>query len=198
MVVVQNFESLEWVFPFNHAGELPENVMWNWPENCFGGISSLDEPTAGHILIASGPKLPMSYNSENDLIERIKKGDPSGFEAIVLRYQDRIHNLCRYMLQDPRDAQDAAQDVFLKAYRGHERLQTGRIPLHMALPDRRKHLPRLQEKITPRALKKQPLTEDLPSTDPSRRTLRIKRDRTESITKGRFKSCRKSRGRPLC
>jgi RNA polymerase sigma-70 factor (ECF subfamily) len=60
----------------------------------------------------------MTPISESDLIERFKKGGSSAFEAIVLRHQNRIYNLCRYMLQDPEDARDAAQDVFLKAYRG--------------------------------------------------------------------------------
>jgi len=45
-----------------------------------------------------------------------KDSDISGFEELVRKYQDRIYNLCRYMLDDPQDAQDAAQDAFLKAY----------------------------------------------------------------------------------
>jgi RNA polymerase sigma-70 factor (ECF subfamily) len=59
----------------------------------------------------------MNSADDSDLIERFKKGDPSAFEALVRKYQDKIYNLCRYMLRDPEDAQDAAQDVFLKAYR---------------------------------------------------------------------------------
>lgn len=56
--------------------------------------------------------------NDSDLIRRFRNGDPSAFETILLGHQDRIYNLCRYMLQDPQNAQDAAQDVFLKAYRG--------------------------------------------------------------------------------
>jgi RNA polymerase sigma-70 factor (ECF subfamily) len=59
----------------------------------------------------------MTFSIESDLIERFKQGDPSAFEALVRKHQDRIYNICRYMLQDPQIAQDAAQDVFLKAYR---------------------------------------------------------------------------------
>jgi RNA polymerase sigma-70 factor, ECF subfamily len=44
--------------------------------------------------------------------------DIPDFEELVRKYQDRIYNLCRYMLRDHQDAQDAAQDAFLKAYRG--------------------------------------------------------------------------------
>jgi len=60
----------------------------------------------------------MTFSDEIDLIERFKKGDSSVFETIVRKYQDRIYNLCRYMLEDSREAQDAAQDAFIKAYQG--------------------------------------------------------------------------------
>ncbi len=49
-------------------------------------------------------------------VDRFKAGNLSGFEDIVRKYQDRIYNLCRRMLENPHDAEDAAQDVFLKAF----------------------------------------------------------------------------------
>lgn len=55
---------------------------------------------------------------ENKIIEHFKNGDTSVFEGLVLKYQDRIYTLCRYMLENPQDAEDAAQDTFIKAYRG--------------------------------------------------------------------------------
>lgn len=51
-------------------------------------------------------------------LKRFKNGDISAFEELVLNYQDRIYNLCLYMLGNKHDAEDAAQDTFLKAYRG--------------------------------------------------------------------------------
>jgi RNA polymerase sigma-70 factor (ECF subfamily) len=51
-----------------------------------------------------------------DLLLRFKDGDLPAFEEFVIEYQDRIFNLCRYMLGNARDAEDAAQDVFIKAY----------------------------------------------------------------------------------
>jgi RNA polymerase sigma-70 factor (ECF subfamily) len=51
------------------------------------------------------------------LIIDFHKGNVSAFESIVLNYQDRIYNLCLYMLGNRHDAEDAAQDTFLKAYR---------------------------------------------------------------------------------
>jgi RNA polymerase sigma-70 factor, ECF subfamily len=58
----------------------------------------------------------MNFPDDIELITRFKDGDRSAFEQLVLKYQDRVYNLCRHMVQDADDAQDAAQDVFIKAY----------------------------------------------------------------------------------
>jgi RNA polymerase sigma-70 factor (ECF subfamily) len=50
-----------------------------------------------------------------NLIERFKTGDTSAFGEIVSKYQDKVYNLCRHMLRNAYDAEDAAQEVFLKA-----------------------------------------------------------------------------------
>ncbi len=60
----------------------------------------------------------MTFSDDKDLIVRSQRGDHSAFEQLVLKYQDRIYNLCRHMIQDSDDTQDAAQEVFIKAYSG--------------------------------------------------------------------------------
>jgi RNA polymerase sigma-70 factor (ECF subfamily) len=108
----------------------------------------------------------MTLVADNDLINGCKKGDPSAFEALVRKYQDRTYNLCRYMLQDPRDAQDAAQDVFLKAYRGLKDFRPDasiytwlyRIAVNTCL-DYRKTSRRHE-------FRSEPLTDELPSDEP--------------------------------
>lgn len=62
--------------------------------------------------------------NELELIEKFKLGDRSVFEVLVLKYQDRIYNLCLYMLGNPLDAEDAAQETFIKAFRGLEFFET--------------------------------------------------------------------------
>jgi RNA polymerase sigma-70 factor, ECF subfamily len=57
------------------------------------------------------------------LLNRFKIGDASAFGEIVLKYQNKIFNLCRYMLGNAHDAEDAAQDVFLKAFQALPRFQ---------------------------------------------------------------------------
>ena len=60
---------------------------------------------------------------EPGLIERCREGDTGAFDEIVALHQNRIYNLCYWMLNDPDDASDAAQDAFVRAYRslGHFR-----------------------------------------------------------------------------
>ena len=59
----------------------------------------------------------MSKETGQTYIEKLRNGDTVVFGQVVLEYQDRVYNLCRYMLGNPQDAEDAAQDTFLKAYR---------------------------------------------------------------------------------
>ncbi|MGC1454670.1 MAG: sigma-70 family RNA polymerase sigma factor [Nitrospirota bacterium] len=65
----------------------------------------------------------MQNNDDVGLIERFKSGDTSAFEEIVVTYQDKIYSLCRYMLGNAHDAEDAAQDAFLKAYQALPKFQ---------------------------------------------------------------------------
>lgn len=59
----------------------------------------------------------MKATDERLLIEIFKQDSHAALKRIVEEYQDRIFNLCTYMLHNREDAQEAAQDVFIKAYR---------------------------------------------------------------------------------
>jgi RNA polymerase sigma-70 factor, ECF subfamily len=62
-------------------------------------------------------------SADIDIINRFKNGDTSAFGEIVLKYQDKVYNLCRHMLRSAEDAEDAAQDVFLKAFQALPKFQ---------------------------------------------------------------------------
>lgn len=60
----------------------------------------------------------MSESSADlERIRRFASGDAAAFEEIVRAYQSRIVTLCRYLLGNAADADDAAQDVFVKAFK---------------------------------------------------------------------------------
>jgi RNA polymerase sigma-70 factor (ECF subfamily) len=52
-----------------------------------------------------------------ELVARARAGDEDAFARLVRRHHAAIHGLCVSMLGSPADADDAAQDAFLKAYR---------------------------------------------------------------------------------
>ena len=58
-----------------------------------------------------------SSESDADLVYAFKKGHHSAFEKIVLRYQDRVYNLCYRFLGDRQEAEDSAQEIFIKVYK---------------------------------------------------------------------------------
>ena len=61
--------------------------------------------------------------TEPELISRAKAGDQGAFEQLVLDNQNRVYSLALRMLGDPEDAQDAAQEAFLNAWKGLGKFQ---------------------------------------------------------------------------
>jgi RNA polymerase sigma-70 factor (ECF subfamily) len=54
---------------------------------------------------------------DQQLVERVQRGDKGAFNDLVLLYQQRIVKLIMRYVYDPVEAQDVAQEAFLKAYR---------------------------------------------------------------------------------
>ena len=65
----------------------------------------------------------MHANTEKHCIERIIKGDHEAFSWIVDKYKDLVYTLCIRMLISEEDAEEAAQDVFVKVYRSINNFQ---------------------------------------------------------------------------
>lgn len=53
-------------------------------------------------------------------------GDQDAFAELVYAYQDAVYNLCYRMLSDHVEAEDAAQEAFLRAYLNLRRYDPGR------------------------------------------------------------------------
>lgn len=54
---------------------------------------------------------------EREAVEASQRGEREAFDVLVERYQRDIYRLCYRYVNDPQDANDMAQEVFLKAYR---------------------------------------------------------------------------------
>ena len=53
---------------------------------------------------------------ERTLVEQLKRGDETAFRMIVTTWQDMVYNTALGILQNPEDAEDTAQEVFVQVY----------------------------------------------------------------------------------
>jgi RNA polymerase sigma-70 factor (ECF subfamily) len=78
---------------------------------------------------ASDPFLdpaPLSLRPENELMLRVQAGDLEAFAQLVDRFQTMVYGLALSILRRPEDAEEAAQDTFLKLFRGRAQFDGSR------------------------------------------------------------------------
>ncbi|MRH43828.1 RNA polymerase sigma factor SigW [Aquibacillus halophilus] len=51
-----------------------------------------------------------------DKIKQVKKGDQSAFEDVVAFYQNRVYQICYRIIGNSHEAEDLAQEAFIRAY----------------------------------------------------------------------------------
>src|SRR5678809_12010 len=54
---------------------------------------------------------------DHELVLRAQRGDKRAFELLVAKYQRKLGRLLSRLVRDPVEAEDVAQEAFLKAYR---------------------------------------------------------------------------------
>ncbi len=64
-------------------------------------------------------------HEEEDLVERAQRGDTRAYEAMVERYQGIAFRVAYVVTGSAADAEEAAQDAFVKAHRALRRFRTG-------------------------------------------------------------------------
>ncbi|MFT5111696.1 MAG: RNA polymerase sigma-70 factor (ECF subfamily) [Parasphingorhabdus sp.] len=60
---------------------------------------------------------------DQDLVERVQRGDKSAFDILVRKYQVKVANLVSRYVYDQGDVEDVVQEVFIKAYRALDRFR---------------------------------------------------------------------------
>jgi len=73
-----------------------------------------------HDLIVRAEVINQPRNSEQldeELVSRVQRGDKAAFDLLVIKYQHKIIQLVNRYVKDPSEAQDVAQEAFIKAYR---------------------------------------------------------------------------------
>jgi RNA polymerase sigma-70 factor (ECF subfamily) len=72
------------------------------------------------LAATGGPAAARSTRSregDREAVEACQRGDRDAFDGLVQRYQRDVYRLCYRYLNNHEDANDAAQDAFLRAYR---------------------------------------------------------------------------------
>jgi RNA polymerase sigma-70 factor (ECF subfamily) len=64
-----------------------------------------------------------NQHSDQQLVERVQKGDKRAFDLLVLKYQHKIFGLISRFVRDNAEIEDVAQEAFIKAYRALPRFR---------------------------------------------------------------------------
>ena len=56
-------------------------------------------------------------DSDQQLVQRVQAGEKAAFDLLVRKYQHRVLKLVRRFVSDAAEAEDVAQEAFIKAYR---------------------------------------------------------------------------------
>jgi RNA polymerase sigma-70 factor (ECF subfamily) len=77
--------------------------------------------------LAATPVTPggeaLSREGEREAIEASQRGEREAFDRLVLRYQRDVYRLCYRFVNNHEDANDLAQEVFLRAWRAIPRFR---------------------------------------------------------------------------
>ena len=66
--------------------------------------------------VDAGPPVG-AEQSDLELVRRAQKNERGAFDLLVLKYQHKVIKLVARLLRDPTEAEDVAQEAFVKAYR---------------------------------------------------------------------------------
>lgn len=61
--------------------------------------------------------------ADQALVDQVRQGDRRAFDLLVVKYQTRIINLVGRYVRDPVEAEDVAQEAFIKAFRAIDRFR---------------------------------------------------------------------------
>ncbi len=121
--------------------------------------------------------------NEAEWLNLVIKGDSQAFTQLVEAYQRPVYNLCYRMLGAPQDAEDAAQETFLRAYLNIRRYDPTRpfstwllsIAAHYCIDQVRKRRPVVSIEELP--------VPDLPEPAPGLESLLTRKQEQERVQK---------------
>ena len=87
--------------------------------------------------------------ADSDLISRAAGGDPTAFQTLVEQHRSMVYRVAYQFAGNHHDAEDIAQEVFIKVYRSLDRFRQDaqltswlyRIAMNACIDHRRRHSP---------------------------------------------------------
>jgi RNA polymerase sigma-70 factor (ECF subfamily) len=78
-------------------------------------MAALEQTTLARLELDAGT---VEQRRETELVVRLLEHDLTAFEELVGEFERPVYTLCLRLLGDAEEARDAAQETFLKVYRG--------------------------------------------------------------------------------
>jgi RNA polymerase sigma-70 factor (ECF subfamily) len=85
---------------------------WPWTAETAAQEEASDQSTEAPVVLEAAAE-----GSDYALTQRAAAGDSRAFEELYERHSRRVYSLCLRMTQNPTEAEDLAQDVFVQLYR---------------------------------------------------------------------------------
>lgn len=91
----------------------------------------MTEPATGKASRPAPPErkveaeTPSAAVDESQLVDRARRGDMAAYDELVQRYQQRIYATVYHMTSNHEDANDLAQEAFIKAYQALKSFKGG-------------------------------------------------------------------------
>ena len=68
-------------------------------------------------LVSAGNPADGAWPEDRTLAGALRAGDETAYETLILRFEHPVFGVVSRLLEDPTDAPDVVQDVFLKVFR---------------------------------------------------------------------------------
>ncbi len=81
---------------------------------------------AGALALLAWVRRELMDLSDGEVVERVRAGETDAYAVLVERYQRRVYHVVRRMVGRHEDANDVAQEAFVKAFEALDRFDTGR------------------------------------------------------------------------
>src|SRR5215471_1188204 len=114
----------------------------------YGPTPAINHPLGGHVIILTVDG-GFRAIADSDLVARAAAGDGAAFRALVERHRAMVYRLAYQFAGNHYDAEDIAQDVFIKVFRSLDRFRYDaqltswlyRIVMNACIDHKRRHAP---------------------------------------------------------